>query len=84
MKEENIVRLLDHLFSKKFKRRSYSGSEVFNVFVIEEEARNIVEDIIRNYIKEDHEEKIGILEAKVNIYEQIISKSNFAPLLIKQ
>lgn len=83
MKEENIKKLIEELFAKKVSRTSYSGTDIYKVFAIEEVARNVVEDIIRNYISEDREVKLGVLEAKVFAYEQIISKSNFAVFVDK-
>lgn len=50
---------------------------------IEPEAKIVVEQIIRQYLLENHDGKIGELEAKVYAYEKIIANSNFAPILDK-
>lgn len=83
MKEENIKKLLKDLFDKKFTRTYNHTSDTYNDFAIDKSARSFIEDIIRNHLADDREEKLGILEAKVFMYEQIISKSNFAPMLEK-
>jgi hypothetical protein len=41
----------------------------------------VIEQAIRAFLLENRDEKIGILEAKVFMYEEIISKSNFAPMI---
>lgn len=80
MKEEQIKSLLNDIFEKTFVK-SYSSGGTYNNHVVDKEARLIVEQIIRSHLADNREEKIGILEAKVFMYEQIISKSNFAPML---
>lgn len=84
MKENKIQILLNDLFSKKFTKTYSHSSDTYQNFVVDEQARNMVEDLIRNHLKDFSDEKIGILEAKVFMYEQIISKSNFAPLLLNK
>lgn len=81
MKEEKIQELLNDLFSKKFTKTWSHSSDSYNEYVVEEQARNIVEDIIRNHLADDREERIGVLEAKIFMYEEIIKKSTFAPML---
>lgn len=80
MKEEQIQGMLKELFSKKFSK-SYGSNDSYSVFVIEEKARLIVEQIIRGYLLENRDEKIGVLEAKVLTYEEIIKKSNFSAFI---
>lgn len=81
MKESQIQSLLNDLFKKKFTKTYSHSSDSYNTFAIDEQARVMVEDLIRNHLKAINDEKIGILEAKVFVYENIISKSNFAPML---
>ena len=83
MNEKQIQELLDLLFKKKFtKTYKFDGSSYENE-VIDEDARTIVENMIRNFNREKINEKIGELEAKVFAYEQIIAKSNFKSFLEK-
>lgn len=81
MKEDKIQKLIDALFKKKYTKTYNHTTDKYESLVIDEQARNMVEDLIRNHISDDREERIGVLEAKVFAYEQIISKSTFAPLL---
>lgn len=81
MKEENLQKLLDALFRKKYTKTYSHSKDKYESLVIDEQVRNMVEDLIRNHISDDREERIGVLEAKVFAYEQIISKSTFAPIL---
>jgi hypothetical protein len=47
-----------------------------------EDAQKTVEDVIKKHISESETLKnITLLETKVFVYEQIISKSNFAPMI---
>jgi hypothetical protein len=80
MTEQKIVQLIDELFSKKI-TKVYSDKSTYSISVIEEQGRIIVEQIIRSFLLENRDEQLGILQAKVFMYEQIISKSNFAPML---
>lgn len=79
MNEAKINELLDSLFKLKYDWKS-SGSS-YTSDVVNKEGRIVVEQIIRKFLLEDRDEKNGILEAKIFMYEEIISKSNFAPLL---
>jgi hypothetical protein len=49
--------------------------------VIAKEGKMVVEEIIRNFANNTRDNEIGVLRAKVFMYEEIISKSNFAPLI---
>ena len=44
----------------------------------------ILEQIIRQHILDNRDEKLGTMEAKITFYEEMISKSTFAPLLQKE
>jgi hypothetical protein len=79
MKEEKIQELLKSLYNLKYDWES-SGSR-YKSDVVREEGRNNVEEIIRKFLNDNHDERLGVLEAKVFVYENIISNSNFAPML---
>lgn len=79
MNEKRLHELLETLFKLTYDWKS--GSDRYNSPVINKEGKLTVENIIRQFVLENHDEKIGVLEAKVFMYEQIISKSNFAPML---
>lgn len=81
MNEDKINELLDNLFNKTITKTYSSSSDSYEVKIIEEEGRAIVEQIIRQYLNENREERIGVLEAKVYAYEKMIANSNFAPIL---
>ena len=51
--------------------------------VIAREGYDRVEQLIRQFALDNHDEELGVLQAKVYAYEQIIANSNFAPMLIK-
>lgn len=79
MKEEQIKELLNDLFALKYNWKSDRDS--YTSDVINKEGKNNVESIIRGFLLNNRDEKLGVLEAKVFMYEQIISKSNFAPMI---
>ncbi len=76
MNEELIQRLLTNLFDVKYR------SENYNFDAIRSESRTVIEQIIRQHILDYRDEKLGILQAKVFVYEEMIAKSTFAPMLI--
>lgn len=80
MKEEKIQELFENIFSLKYNWSGSSGDN-YTSDVIRKEGRNNVENIIRSFLLDNRDEKLGTLEAKVFMYEQIISKSNFAPMI---
>lgn len=55
-----------------------------NFHVINLKHFNRVENLIRQYALDHHDEELGVLKAKVYAYEQIIANSNFAPMIIKK
>ncbi|MES2240464.1 MAG: hypothetical protein V4497_09435 [Bacteroidota bacterium] len=79
MKEEQITELLKRLFALTYNWKSDSSS--YTSEVIKKEGRHNVENIVRSFLLDNRDEKLGVLEAKVFMYEQIISKSNFAPMI---
>lgn len=79
MNEQKIQQLLDDLFKLKYDWRIDDRN--YTRDVIDKEGRQNVENIIRAFLLENRDEKLGILQAKVFMYEEIISKSNFAPMI---
>ncbi|WP_146105168.1 hypothetical protein [Nonlabens arenilitoris] len=82
MNEQKIQELLDSLYKLKYDWNS--GGTTYKSEVIRQEGRQNVENIIRAFLFDNRDEKQGVLEAKVFMYEQIISKSSFAPMLDKE
>lgn len=80
MDNEKIKQLMYSLKNLRYTRDS-SVIGTYSSEVIEENNIDRVEQVIRQFLLDNHDEKIGQLEAKVFMYEQIISKSNFAPML---
>lgn len=81
MTEEKIQELLNSLFSLKYNWNS--GSSYYTNEVINKEGRVNVEQVIRAFLLENRDSQLGEMQAKIFAYEQIISKSNFAPMLIQ-
>ena len=88
MKEESIQDFLNQLFAKTIIKTWSSGGN-YTTKIIEEEGRAIVEAMFRQFLLDNRDEamtaletKLSAMEAKVFMYEQIISKSNFAPMLV--
>lgn len=77
MNEERIRELLDRLFSLKYK--SDYGS--YMLPVIPKTHQQEVSQVVRQWALENHDKKVGTLEAKLFVYEQIIRNSNFAPMI---
>lgn len=82
MKEDQIQELLKALFKLQYDWSS-SGDR-YKSDVINKEGRVNVEEIIRKFLNDNHDEKLGVLESKVFVYENIISNSNFAPIIKDQ
>jgi hypothetical protein len=82
MSEQKIQELLKSLFLLKYNWKS--NRDNYTSDVINKEGKSNVENIIRSFLLDNRDEKLGVLEAKVKFYEEIISKSNFAPMLIKE
>jgi hypothetical protein len=82
MTEEKIKKMLKDIFEATYK------SDRYVIGIISEKHQIKIESIIRNHLIEIKENdfielnsKVGMLEAKVFMYEQIISKSNFASMV---
>jgi len=82
MNEQKIQELLTALFNLKYDWKTESSH--YKSEVINKEGKLNVETIIRGFLLDNRDEKQGILEGKVFMYEQIIAKSNFAPMLEKE
>lgn len=49
--------------------------------VISRDQQDMVEKVIRQWVLEQNDARLAALEAKCFAYEQIISNSNFAPMI---
>lgn len=83
MESIKIEKLIKELVSKKVKYKSYDGT-MSETTLIERNNETILEQIIRTHLLDDRDERLGTLEAKVKFYEEMISKSTFAPMLVKE
>lgn len=89
MDNEKIAQLMNELKGLTYNWRSSGVS--YNSKVINKDGVDRVEQVIRHFLLDNRDNenielkgKIASLEAKVFMYEQIISKSNFAPMLDTQ
>jgi len=80
MKEEKLNNFLKELFEKQIDYVGYDN-RMSKTELIDKKSRVIVEQMLREFLLSNRDEKQGVLEAKVFAYEQIISKSNFAPII---
>lgn len=80
MNESTIRELLSRLFAMS-RKGTTEFTRNYQYPVISEEHRKDVENVIRQWALEFHDNRTGTLEAKVFVYEQIIKNSNFAPML---
>lgn len=83
MTEEKVSEFLKEIFRKKISK-SYSGGSAYDVDIVEKEGRIIIEQSLRAFLLDNRDERIGMLEAKVYAYEQIIAKSNFAVFVLPE
>ena len=83
MNAQQIEKLVKELCNKKVKYKSYDGS-MSETTLIERNNETVLEQIIRQHILENRDEKLGVLEAKVFVYEEMIAKSTFAPMLVEK
>lgn len=58
------------------KKWSYEDG-TYEAHVIDPANFKMVENLIREYANDNHDETLGVLQAKVYAYEQIIANSNF-------
>lgn len=66
---------------EQIRNLTYRTRDGYELRVINAEHVTKVEQIIRQWLLDNHDAELGELKAKLGIYEQIIAKSNFAPLL---
>lgn len=76
-----LEELLEQL--KKLKYKSEILGEIEEFDVIKKSEFYMVENLIRQFVLDNHDEQLGLLQAKVYAYEQIIANSNFAPMIVK-
>jgi len=82
MNEQKIQELLETLFKLKYNWKS--DRDNYTSDVINKEGKSNVETIIRSFLLDNRDEQIGVLKAKVFMYEEMISKSTFAPMLVEK
>ena len=82
MNEATIRELLSRLFAMRYTSKSAAIGD-YKLPVISENNRSEVENVIRQWALEFHDNRTGTLEAKCFVYEQIIRNSNFAPMIPK-
>ena len=70
--------LLTQLKSLKYNCELFGKIEQLNV--IQQSEFYQVENLIRQFALDNHDAQLGVLKAKIYTYEQVIAKSNFAPL----
>lgn len=80
MDESKLQELLKTLFSLKYNWKGDSSN--YTSDVVNKEGRLAVEQVIRQNLLDNRDEKLGVLEAKVFVYEEMINKSTFAPMLV--
>ena len=80
---DKINVLIKELSEKKITVKGFQNDK-YDTDIIHREGKLILEQIIRKYILDNRDTEIGILTAKVFVYEEMIKKSNFAPMLQKQ
>lgn len=77
-----LEELLKQLKKLTYKSNILGKMETFEV--INRNNFDKVETLIRQFALDNHDEQLGLLQAKVYAYEQIIANSNFAPMIIKE
>ena len=84
MTDLKLEELMRSLFDAKITKVYSYDKSTYRTFAIEEQGRTIIEQIIRSFLLDNRNEQLGILQAKVFMYEEIIAKSTFAPMLPKE
>lgn len=69
--------LLVKLKKLKVTKKWLYKDETYEANVIDEDNFILVENLLREYANDNHDETLGVLQAKVYTYEQIIANSNF-------
>lgn len=65
----------------KLSYRSGSGNYTYDLSVISKENQATVLNTVQAIINDNYVQRVAELEAKVFVYEEMIKKSNFAPML---
>lgn len=68
---------------EELERLRYRTSDGFKLRIISSDKLNVVEDTILSILTDKRDGKLAELEAKVKVYEEIISKSNFKPFVLE-
>lgn len=77
----DLEQMLKELADLRYTEQGYNGN-TREYRVITTKYMDKVEDVIRKYMnRSPYIEQVNMLSAKVYAYEQIIAKSNFAPML---
>lgn len=82
MTEEKVQELLKNLRGLTYFADILGKKERFSV--IAREGYDKVENVIRQFLLDNHDSEYGELQAKVYTYEKIIANSNFAPMIKKE
>lgn len=82
MTEEKVQELLENLRGLTYFTDILGKKERFSV--IAQEGYDKVENVIRQFLLDNHDGEYGELQAKVYTYEKIIANSNFAPMIKKE
>lgn len=82
MTEEKVQELLKKLRGLTYLTDILGKKERFSV--IAREGYDKVENVIRQFLLDNHDSEYGELQAKVYTYEKIIANSNFAPMIKKE
>ena len=71
--------LIQELKSLKVKRKGFERE--YETEVIYPNEFHLVENAIREFLLDHHDSEIGEMQGKIFVYEEIIKKSNFAPIM---
>ena len=77
----NVDKLIKMLSEVTYTYTSIHNNYRDTLPVISKEHMPLIVAVVREYVAEEHDHKLGVLEAKCFAYEQIIANSNFAPML---
>lgn len=83
MNGQQIEKLVKELCKKEITYKDYEGKNS-STNLVWRGNDTIVEQIVRQHLLDNRDEKLGVLEAKVFVYEEIIAKSTFAPMLVEK
>jgi hypothetical protein len=72
--------LLQELKSLQVNKKCYDGS-YYQKEVVDSDGFSLAENVIREFLLDNHDSEIGEMQGKIFAYEEIIKKSNFAPFV---